>query len=929
MLQELSYFFKLISKRREENLLFLAGDSSMEKTSVKKEIIDFLKKYHKNWDVFFDSVYQSLINQYEKELKFDNNMVYLPAIEQYFYFQSKNDRTIFSSTVKPTNLQTTKRASSINIYERNNFVLENANKDQGQIFLKIFYQILIDKSLLTEIPDYSAEMIGKYTEQLPVLFEGLKKDKKINSFVDVNPDNYYKVISDIIDNIMLNGMSFREEYKYGNFPDDLSFNEEQKKMVYFSIMSHCAFEKFKGVMDNNEVALSYCEKQATEINYLIEVDFTNHFNKFNSHLKQKKYEITKNQLNLWFENIEPSARYLIDFIKKENIDFFEECDVFSIPTFLLNKIPLFSGEEKELFKLCLKIIKEEYDQDTNRVLLKLIEEKTGDLSKRKIKEYITRNDVYATSLVFILSHNISVMEISELIIMRKKFFSEKFEDVLSKEDFEIFKKENESFNDISSLINAVYLNDKLVVEYQSTKDKTFKYAINLKTSFNVTEEDLFVKIYNDFINKEKDIENSHLVKLIHKFGSSFLFDFNIKEFVTNIKNMNYIKYIQKNNTEFNSELLLTKLIMNNKEQCAIKIISLLEKEGLLQKYIDKNYLNQHQIYIYPDEEHQSLSQDLKASTEDVKDRIFKITPFSIALTSLCSQQFIDFIANKTLVSKNNEISGGVIFSYMNEGPEYLDLDPSLKNDAKKLTNRLYYAFKKYGVSFDSTSELLIKYTDINNRTRNMAKEMFSLSQEEFFVYYKEREVRNAIKEMDVEKIKKLKVECGLTLDYSRQELDQYREILKKANVNKHKHKGVLSDGIIDWIFVQEDLDFGQFKANPITNIEILLSIFLNTEEDKKRICTVNSRYGSFLNYIYMASSVPNNFSEYIKLAVCKNSEIEPEKRDVMLDINSEESIKAIKIPYIKDSIFKDIIQAEKHIIEKEMQTTNFKKIKRL
>lgn len=966
MLQELSDFFKLLQKRHIENFARLA-DTSLDIDSLsRKKIILFLKKYNNNWESFFDKVKKELVDEIKSNTISNKNAIYCYMTDE-IYIKSEEDRNLFYNIDLSKN--STDEKDKILTYIKNDNIYKNLNLTfktktyfggNGEHGL---YLLLINR-LIPENKDRIIlnELIKKIAIEDNDFLTGVNIDPierseyridimnylSLNTcFLDLNIDLLKSLINKEKEKFINNGIIFHRtsRYRSGSFVNE-DVPLEQKKKVFDNVILE---ELVKFCRGEKIVEKSFINEDEKIRN--LEIDFQLAFKRFVKEMINTEVDLLKEQIFDWVSTENP---YIKNYLNAEkDLSILNNKRGMQLPNFLLTKIPYFTEAEKALFSICLMLLEKSQD-DVNHFVRMIIDD-NGNLSHKAIMKTIIRNDSFFQIINELLAHQPKIIKnifnLAEMFKERKKHLCEEnFYGILSKSSLDELILVNQKLN------NFEYYNDSLIIPESIIKDngnnnlflKRMKKLEN-DTLGNGMCVDSRISLKNLLMNDIYQSYNNNEVPLINlltnNFGVELLLTFNLHEsskyesIHSRYKKKQNLSYIYNSFITENKNNFITFLILNGYEQATKDFLNILEKNNMLDMLIDKYYLKNRHIVIISDEEHAKLPEELKAQSRDTK-KIFNCSLFSLALLALSSKDLIDFIANKTGVVKNNELGELFVFDFLKNGTPY--------NKDKKISsqfmNRLSYAFKKYNTSYDMACEFLIPFANANNRTKKMALEMFHLPSQSMVSFFKEREMKEAIENMNIEKIKELKSE-GFTLDYQISEGREFKGSLinaieKKIENNPGNRIDIYGDlaliSIIDWVFSQdeeknyEEEEFTQ-KNNikNIADIEKLLDIFLETEEDKKCIKNLKSKKGNFLDYIVNAYTLPHAFLKYIEMALDNGLRIDNKSENVANEENLL-TIDYVKMPYLRDVIKYDIININNKLINKNLKIEhNQKKVKRL
>lgn len=654
---------------------------------------------------------------------------------------------------------------------------------------------------------------------------------------------------------------------------------------------------------------------------LLSANLKRSFENFVDKLYQATEKIYYDKLKQWLCSINKYAYELYIFKYKEEmkIDVFNE--ILNLPQVYLEKISNLDDKQKELFHFCFysfdlekkavshfKLINPDFTFNTESIIqhfkinYTIYDGRTMNFSLDL--KGISKKDI-SLSRIF---HVIKEHEIENLSLKGKNHLRDEL------------KKDNLIENNIIPTYFDpfnLYISDKIMSQLDDNDKQTLSRGMNIK-------ENIFSSIKNQY---KYEISAADIVAdLVKEYGMQILFYIDVPmnkfsysySFFEPLYEKTLAGFIESRRKKMNSVPVLSYALMSGDEHLFMTLCKYMKKDNLLQQYIDKYYPNSNSIYSW---------KDAKDILDVDKQNSLKLSIMDIALMGLNSEKVLNYIHEHFDYTRNSNIANYAILSELQKDNDYNSQEKYLKrpfndNVQKKYNifiERLLYVHDNFGVTFDSSSEFLLRCA---TQKRDIANKIFNIEERRREALYFEYDVYYAAINGDVNALKILK-DSGLTINYIKKEFDLLREEYKLKNSIEGINDGsaiFVDEFLLDWIFIEKESAENKSVDEEILfkdkkHILSILNIFNDTEQDKENLLTVKGRFGNLLTYIAMVFDGSDSFDDILSLLLKGGQSI----------YESFEKMEKNKFVVMPNKCIKDVIDCDYDRIVFEIKCLNLEK----
>lgn len=825
-------------------------------TDEKKQIlINFIKNKSPSFLNAFSEIEKEVANIYLKEIRIsnnessenDNSVLFLK--DEIFYF----DKGYLKQEYLMDNMGYDKKYIDIKkiIEEICNFdnveILKNENKSISNILL--YEGKTYNKKDLLEKITYKYLNLAFDNLNIP-----LEREIFLNNCMDENitipgGNDYIELMFNNIVDIMVNNSSVILAMQ----------NKEHSFREYVDIVNVINYENLK--FNNIYYDYSIYKDSATKEDFYTQVAreyirmaYSNSYLKNNLSERDPFYCVIKSFDNM-FKNI------------KKNIS---EVENNKINEFIKDNI---ANENQMEFILFLQ---DSFDFFIPSIVN--LSQKFNDLNVKlnvsKLKEVL--NNKEGKKLSFVFTEMIEIINNKKLLddnmvdnalhYVIKSFFNDNsdflyfnLKDYIKKDGYNyIIKEKYNNYFDNFATLNSYYNHDNNdvsgFIEYYFDIKKYF-LSMGLNTEdYKKVDINTRIIIINTLLNKDINIEEKKelVLVILKELDVDFFIDLRVNSNILNsgdiYKNtaFNILEYnfFKMERDDFLKHAdLLTSLLITQQEDVVFMLKDVLNShvQNGFSLFINSIFMPERITSIIEDRYYTGDNSDevvLNKKNEDIK----SVRPLDVAILSLCSIEMIDMLVNEKAYARISSIPTMLALYYVRAGEIVLNNNYGLNGDGDSIQQRKYfmdlieYTSKEYNVLYnDACSSYLIQFCS-DDKGKNIASDVLGLSDEYINHVYMIREFREAVRDKNIERVKKMIIDNDLYLSSIRYEFEEMNEIIREKLKKENEFLEIsLKETVLDIVMYVFNDNNKVIKKEHVINgfedIKLILDVFAECGRD--------------------------------------------------------------------------------------------------
>lgn len=844
-----------------KKLNHLSFDSRFEeltsqKNEKKKILIDFIKNNSSSFKNAFLEIQKEVVNIYLKEVRigkdesFQNDGTVLLVKDKIFYF----NKGFMSQKDLTDDMGYDQKYIHIKriIEDICNFddveILKKEDKSLSNVSLKYKDKIYNKKDLLKQI---TKKYLNLAYDNMNIPFE---KEAFLSKCMDENiiipgGNDYTELMFNNIVDIMANNSSVIFAMQ----------NKEHSFSEYVDIVNIINYENLK--FKNSYYDYSIYKDSATEEDFYIQVlseymrfTYNNSYLKNNLNERDPFYSIIKSFEDMFKnikKNIEEVENNRVNEFIKDNLSNNHDMDFI---LFMQESFDFFNPSivnlNKKLNDLNVKLnipkLKKVLDGKDDKKLSFVFTEMIEIINNKKLLD----NDIADNALHYVI----------------KSFFNDKgdflcfnFRDYIKKDGYHYITKENlHNYYDNFTTLNSYYNHDEndvsgFIEYYFDIKKYLLLTGLNAE---NYTKMDVNTQIIiiNTLLNKDIELDEKKelVIVLLKELDIDFFINLRVNSNVLNSNDIykntafNILEYnfFKMEKDDFLKHVdLLSSLLITQQEDVVFMLKDVLNThiENGFNLFVNSIFMPERITSIIEDRYYIGDNSDevlLNKKNEDIK----SVRPLDIAILSLCSIEMIDMLVKEKAYARISSIPTMLALYYVRAGEIVINNNYGLNGEGDSLQQRKYfmdlieYTNKKYDVLYnDACSSYLIQFCS-DDKGKKIASEVLGLSEEYINHVYMIREFREAVRDKNIEKIKKMIVDNDLYLSSTRYEFEEINEIIRKKLKEGNEFLEIaLKETVLDIVMYAFNDNSKVIKKeniiNGFENIKLILDVFAECSRD--------------------------------------------------------------------------------------------------